>query len=69
MTLRTGAVSKKQRPIHLAGKRLAAMTKISDFWIEKELEEEGMTPRSSPELRVAKKGGRWRGVIDFRYLN
>jgi hypothetical protein len=69
LTLRPGAVSKKQRPIHLAGERLAAMTKISDFWIEKELAEEGMTPWSSPAFPVAKKGGRWRGVIDFRYLN
>ena len=28
LTLRPGAVSKKQRPIHLAGERLTAMTTI-----------------------------------------
>ena len=67
--LRPGAVARKQRPIHLAGDRLEAMKEISDFWIEKKLAEDGPSPWSSPAFPVAKKGGKWRGVIDFRWLN
>ena len=67
--LRPGATSRKQRPIHLAGDRLEAMKRIADFWKEKELAEDGMSPWSSPAFPVAKKGGKWRGVIDFRWLN
>ena len=43
--------------------------KIANFWVEKELAEEGMRPWSSPAFPVANKGGKWRGVIDFRWLN
>ena len=67
LDLQPGAVAKKQRPIHLAGERWDAMKSISDFWIEKELVEEAMSPWSSPAFPVAKKGGKWRGVIDFRW--
>ena len=45
------------------------MKTIADFWIEKELVEECMGPWRSPAFPVAKKGGKWRGFIDFRWLN
>ena len=60
---------RKQRHMDLGGPRLEAMTKIADFWIEKELVKEGVSPWSSPAFPVAKKGNRWRGVVDFRWLN
>ena len=67
--LKPGAMPKKQRHMNLGGPRLEAMTKIADFWIEKELAKEDVSPWSSPAFPVAKKGNRWRGLVDFRWLN
>jgi hypothetical protein len=65
-----GTKPKKQRPIRLAGPKLDAMEQIADFWIEKELAKDGVSPWSSPAFPVAKKGTvKWRGVVDFRWLN
>ena len=42
--LKPGAEPKKQRPIHLACEGLEAMTKIANFWVEKELVGKSMSP-------------------------
>ena len=40
-----------------------------DEWVRDKKVEEGQSAWSSPTFLVAKKGGKWRGVVDFRALN
>ena len=44
------------------------MVKVADGWLKRGLVE-GAGPWSSPAFCVAKKGGKVRGVVDFRALN
>ena len=60
---------RRQRHMNLVGPQLEAMEKIAESWIQRELAKEGVSPWSSPAFPVAKKGGRWRGVVDFCWLN
>ena len=67
--LKPGTVPKKQRPIHLTGERLQALTDLVDEWIADKKVEDGRSAWSTPTFVVAKKGGKWRGVADFRAVN
>ena len=67
--LRPGSEPVKQRPIHLHGQRWDDMCRVTDMWIDRHLVEEGTGPWSSPAFTVAKRGGKVRGVVDFRALN
>ena len=67
--LKPGAQPVCRRPIPLTGERYDAMVSLVDEWLRDEEVENGRGPWSSPALVVAKKGGKWRGVVDFRSLN
>jgi hypothetical protein len=67
--LKPGAEPMCRRPIHLTGERYDAMVKMVDGWVLNKTVENGRGPWSSPAFVVAKKGGKWRGVVDFRSLN
>jgi hypothetical protein len=68
--LKPGSVAKKQRPIHLTGERHRALCDLVDEWVRDKKVEEGVPSAwSSPTFVVAKKQGKWRGVVDFRALN
>ena len=67
--LKPGAVAKKQRAILLTGPRREAMLALVDDWEKNGKVEPGYSEWSSPAFVVAKKGGKWRGVVDFRALN
>ena len=67
--LKPGARAKKQRPIPLTGERREAMIKLVEEWENEGKVEDGASEWSSPAFVVAKKGGKWRGVVDFRALN
>ena len=51
------------------GERLTAMNEAIEEFIRDEKLELGMGAWSSPMFVVAKKGGKWRVVVDFRALN
>ena len=67
--LKPGAVPKKGRAISLSGERREAMIALVEEWMRDGKVEDGQGPWSSPAFVVAKKGGKWRGVVDFRALN
>jgi hypothetical protein len=67
--LKPGTVPKKQHPIRLSGERHKALCEMVEEWERDGKVEEGQSAWSSPTFVVAKKGGKWRGVVDFRALN
>ena len=67
--LKVGAIAQKQRAIPLTGERRDAMIALVDDWVASGKVERGYSEWSSPAFVVAKKGGKWRGVVDFRKLN
>ena len=67
--LKAGAIAQKQRAIPLTGERRDAMIALVDDWVASGKVERGYSEWSSPAFVVAKKGGKWRGVVDFRKLN
>ena len=67
--LKPGAQPVKARPIVLHGERNKAMCELVDGWIHDEKVEEGYGPWSQPVFAIAKRAGKWRGVVDFRGLN
>ena len=67
--LKPGAEPVCRRPIPLTGERYDAMVALVDEWVRDNKVENGRGPWSSPAFVVAKKGGKWRGVVDFRSLN
>ena len=64
-----GSEAKKQRPIQLSGVRREAFITLTKEWLKDQKIEPGVGPWSSPGFVVAKKAGKWRGVIDYRALN
>ena len=67
--LKPGAEAACRRPIYLTGERYDAMVSLVDEWVRDNKVEDGRGEWSSPAFVVAKKGGKWRGVVDFRSLN
>jgi hypothetical protein len=67
--LKPGTEPKKQRPIHMAGERREAFLNLTKDWLKDQKIEPGVGPWSCPRFCVAKKEGKWRGVIDYRALN
>ena len=67
--IKQGYQAKKQRPIHLVGERREALIELVQDWMRDGKVENGRGEWSSPAFVVAKKGGKWRGVVDFRALN
>ena len=63
--IKPGYMAKKQRPIHLTGEKLVALTALVKGWKEQGKVEEGQGEWSSPAFVVSKKNGKWRGVVDF----
>ena len=53
----------------MAGERRDAFIKLTQDWLLDRKIEPGTGPWSCPGFCVAKKGGKWRGVIDYRALN
>ena len=58
-----------QRPIHLVGERRDALIELVHGGMLEGKVENGCGEWSSPAFVVARKGGKWRGVVDFRALN
>ena len=70
ITLKEGAQPKKQRAMPMHGERLEALGKIADEWLGAKKVEPGMRSWSSPWFPVATKlKGKWRGVVDMRWVN
>ena len=67
--IKPGSEAKKQRPIQLSGVRREAFITLTKEWLRDHKIEPGVGPWSSPGFVVAKKAGKWRGVIDYRALN
>ena len=64
-----GYIAKTQRPIHLVGERRDALIELVQGWMRDGKVENGCGEWSSPAFVVAKRGSKWRGVVDFRALN
>jgi len=64
-----GARPKKCYPIRLEGERREALIELVKDWENQGKVEQGVSEWSSPAFVVAKKNGKWRGVVDFRALN
>ena len=67
--LKPGTVPKKQHAIRLTGERHKALCDMVEEWERDGKVEPGQSAWSSPTFVVAKKGGKWRGVVDFRAPN
>ena len=67
--LKEGAVAKKMHHIFLTGPRREAMINLVKEWMRDEKVEDGYGEWVSPAFVVSKKGGRWRGVVDYRAFN
>ena len=67
--LKEYAEAKKMHHIFLTGPRREAMINLVKEWIRDEKVEDGYGEWVSPAFVVSKKGGRWRGVVDYRALN
>ena len=70
ITLKEGAQPRKQRAMPMHGERLEALGIIADEWLAAKNVEPGMGPWGSPCFPVATKvKGKWRGVVDMRWVN
>ena len=70
ITLKEGAQPNKQRAMPMHGERLEDLGIIADEWLAAKLVEPGMGPWSSLCIPVATKAkGKWRGVVDMRWVN
>lgn len=69
IVIKPGCQARKIRPIHLTGERREALIELVREWVKGGKVEDGQGEWSSPAFVVAKKGGKWRGVVDFRALN
>jgi len=67
--LKEGAEAKKMHHIFLTGPRREAMINLVREWMRDQKVEDGYGEWVSPAFVVSKKGGRWRGVVDYRALN
>ena len=67
--LKEGAVPKKEAPFRLMGEREAALRERLGIFLEKGWIRRSNSPWAARAFVVPKPGGKWRVVIDYRYLN
>jgi len=67
--IRPGYGARSTHPIRLVGERKTALEDLVRQWMREGRVEDGRGEWSSPAFVVAKKGGKWRGVVDVRALN
>jgi transposase InsO family protein len=67
--LKQGAEARAQKQIRLTGERWAAMKEIAEGWVANGRAESCSGNWRHPSFPIKKKDGKWRGVIDLKWLN
>ena len=67
--LKMGAQARAIHPIRLAGEKLNAMKEIAEGWCANGQAEPSSSNWRHPSFRVKRKDGKYRGVVDFKWLN